>query len=127
MSYNDRYSGGGDQDDSRRGEGQHHQGHGNDDYAGATGMAGMVAGMAGDNSIFKTVMEGLKHRHGQLANESVDEDDMVKQHKSFFGGGGDQQQQQQPASSGNMGVSFFFLSLFLCCSPNHHHNPQNIW
>jgi len=47
-------------------------------------------------------MQGLQGKHSEIANEGVDEQDLVQQHKNFFGGGGSG---SQNATSGGMGAA----------------------
>ncbi|OTB05646.1 hypothetical protein M426DRAFT_319632 [Hypoxylon sp. CI-4A] len=55
-----------------------------DDFRGAAEHASRHAGSSGDNDLFSNLLGALTQKKQSLANEDVDEDDAVKQHKRFF-------------------------------------------
>ncbi len=55
------------------------------DISGVRQHANHHAGNSADDSIFGNALAMLQAKEGNLANEDVDEDHMVKAHKSFFG------------------------------------------
>ncbi|KAK6949215.1 hypothetical protein Daesc_009289 [Daldinia eschscholtzii] len=55
-----------------------------DDLHGAAEHASRHAGDSGDNDLFSNLLGALTKKKQSLADEDVDEDDAVKQHKRFF-------------------------------------------
>ncbi|KAI1656849.1 hypothetical protein F4813DRAFT_362044 [Daldinia decipiens] len=55
-----------------------------DDFRGAAEHASRHAGSSGDTSLFSGLLGALTQKKQALAEEDVDEDDAVKQHKRFF-------------------------------------------
>ncbi|KAI1844777.1 hypothetical protein JX266_009005 [Neoarthrinium moseri] len=60
-----------------------------DDLRAASEHASRHAGSSGDSSLFSSLLGALTEKKGRLAEEDVDEDDAVQQHKRFFGDGED--------------------------------------
>ncbi|KAI0103487.1 hypothetical protein F4814DRAFT_98705 [Daldinia grandis] len=55
-----------------------------DDFRGAAEHASRHAGSSGDRDLFSSLLGALTQKKQSLADEDVDEDDAVKQHKRFF-------------------------------------------
>lgn len=55
-----------------------------DDLRGASEHATRHAGSSGSSDLFSNLLGALTQKKQSLANEDVDEDDAVKQHKRFF-------------------------------------------
>ncbi|KAF3057285.1 beta-flanking protein [Daldinia childiae] len=55
-----------------------------DDFRGAAEHASRHAGSSGDSDLFSSLLGALTQKKQSLAEEDVDEDDAVKQHKRFF-------------------------------------------
>ncbi|KAI1464216.1 uncharacterized protein F4812DRAFT_216123 [Daldinia caldariorum] len=55
-----------------------------DDFRGAVEHASRHAGGSGDSDLFSNLLGALTKKKQSLADEDVDEDDAVKQHKRFF-------------------------------------------
>ncbi|KAI2628001.1 hypothetical protein GGS26DRAFT_560688 [Hypomontagnella submonticulosa] len=55
-----------------------------DDMRGAAEHASRHAGSSGDTDLFSSLLGALTQKKQSLADEDVDEDDAVKQHKRFF-------------------------------------------
>ncbi|KAF7518320.1 hypothetical protein G7054_g13506 [Neopestalotiopsis clavispora] len=69
-----------------------------EDLRGAAEHASRHAGDSGDSSLFSTLLGALNEKRGNLAQEDVDEDDAVQQHKRFYNNEDD-----EPATSQGMG------------------------
>ncbi|KAJ9150423.1 hypothetical protein NKR23_g3884 [Pleurostoma richardsiae] len=108
-----------DDDNDNRQQGQHYGGnisHGgsypagggyptedDDDLRGAAETASRHAGDSGDSNLFESILGALGQKKQRLANEDVDEDDAVRQHKKFFGG--DDDDDGKEATSGGIGAA----------------------
>ncbi|RYP17911.1 hypothetical protein DL765_004230 [Monosporascus sp. GIB2] len=55
-----------------------------DDLRGAEEEAARHSGGSGDSSFFSTILGAVKQRKQSLADEDLDEDDAVRQHKRFY-------------------------------------------
>ncbi|EUC50914.1 hypothetical protein COCMIDRAFT_80694, partial [Bipolaris oryzae ATCC 44560] len=73
-----------------------------DDFSGAAQHAASEYGSGGDSSLFTSALGMLAGNKNSYQNESVDEDDAVKQHEKFYGNGGSGGGQ---ASSNNVGAA----------------------
>lgn len=60
-----------------------------DDFRGAAEHATRHAGSSGNRDLFSSLLGALTQKKQSLADEDVDEDDAVKQHKRFFEGDDD--------------------------------------
>ncbi|KAK7914719.1 hypothetical protein PG985_012422 [Apiospora marii] len=60
-----------------------------DDFSGAAEHATRGAGESTDPSLFSTLLGALKQKRQSLADQEVDEDDAVKQHKKHYKGDDD--------------------------------------
>lgn len=83
------YSGGTNDDDD------------DEEFSAARRHAEQHAGDAGDGGLFGSALGLLKGRKGEIANEDIDEEDAVAQHRNFYGDAG----AGGHASSGNMGAA----------------------
>ncbi|KAI1106186.1 hypothetical protein F4804DRAFT_330556 [Jackrogersella minutella] len=72
-----------------------------DDLRGASEHASRHAGSSGDSSLFSGLLGALGQKKHSLANEEVDEDDAVKQHKRFFNRDDDDEDEADDRSMGS--------------------------
>lgn len=72
-----------------------------DDLSGAAEHATRNAGGSGDKDLFSSILGNFVGNKSKLANEDIDEQAAISQHKKFFGSSDDDDGEE--ASSGSMG------------------------
>ncbi|KAK6204136.1 hypothetical protein LQW54_008368 [Pestalotiopsis sp. IQ-011] len=60
-----------------------------EDLSGAAEHASRHAGDSGDSSLFSSILGSLGEKRGRVAQEDVDEEDAVQQHKRYYNNDGD--------------------------------------
>lgn len=104
MSYNEEYgSRGGARDDYYSSRNRYDDSD-DEDYRRAEQHASTHAGGSADSSLFSTALGMLSGKKQSLKEEDLDEDDAVRQHKTFYGGGGHEGSGHQ-ATEGNLGAA----------------------
>ncbi|KAF2146691.1 uncharacterized protein K452DRAFT_314931 [Aplosporella prunicola CBS 121167] len=98
MSSNEYYNSSGTPYANAPGYGEPHH-----EFHGAAEEAAAHAEGSGDSSLFSNVLGMLSGKKQELANEQVNEEHAVEQHKSFYGGGHESSAPQ--ATSDNMGAA----------------------